>query len=54
MDTKILIYLGVAFGLYIVFRILNRLLNRPNREFWRYYKEILTSSKYKVKGQFED
>jgi hypothetical protein len=54
MDTTILRYVVIAVALFIAYRIITRLLNRPNREFWNFYKEILHSSKYKVKGHFEE
>lgn len=54
MDGKILLYIGLGLLAYLVIRIVTRLMNRPNRQFWRDYREILTSSKYKVKGHFED
>ena len=54
MDTTILKYAAIALAIFIGYRFIMRLMNRPNREFWDYYNEILRSSKYKVKGHFEE
>ena len=48
--TTLLIIGGIVIIGYVLFRI----LTRPDTEFQRQYNEILNSSKYKVKGQFEE
>jgi hypothetical protein len=54
MDTNLLFLGIIAFAGYLLYKFFHRLFNRPNREFWKYYREVLNSSKYKVKGHFED
>jgi hypothetical protein len=51
MNWIIIIGIGILIVLALV---LQRLLTRPDQQFRRYYKEILTSSKYKVKDRFEE
>ena len=46
------ISLYVAIGLYLVYKVFFR-KNPYQEEYERLYKEILSSSKYKVKGQFD-
>lgn len=36
-------------GLYLLYK----LFNKPNKEFQKEINEILTSDKYKVKGQYD-
>ena len=54
METSKVIFLGMyaIIMLYILYRIF--LKRNPNQEeYERLYNEILTSRKYKVKGQFD-
>ncbi len=54
MEIKnlILICVYIAVGLYILYRTLFK-KNPYEEEYEKLYDEILTSSKYKVKGQFD-
>jgi hypothetical protein len=53
MDKTILI-LGAAAVLGLIGYVIYRMSNRPNEEFFRYYEEVLSSDKYRVKGKYED
>jgi hypothetical protein len=53
MDKTIIIF-GAAAILGCIGYILYRMSNRPNQEFFRYYDEVLSSDKYRVKGKYED
>lgn len=52
IENTILISVYVLIGLYFLYKILFR-KNPYQREYERLYNEILTSNKYKVKGQYE-
>jgi hypothetical protein len=53
MDKTILIC-GAAAILGFIGYIIYRFTNKPNEEFFRYYEEVLSSDKYRVKGKYED
>ncbi len=51
MDTKIiLVGVGIV-AAFIAFKLFRR---APDFDVQEYYNDILTSEKYKVKGQFEE
>ena len=52
MENTIWISIYVLVGLYLLYKILFR-KNPYQEEYDRLYKEILTSRKYKVKGQYD-
>jgi len=53
MDNNILIFGGLAILGYLLWRLAGR-LGGPDREFLKYYEEILNSDKYKVRRRNED
>ena len=44
----------VAIGLFLIGYLWYKSLTKPSSRLDEYYKEILTSEEYKVKGQFEE
>lgn len=44
----------VTFGIFLVGYFIYKNLNKSSSGLDEYYKEILTSEEYKVKGQFEE
>ena len=52
IDKAILISIYVIFTLYILYKIFFK-KNPYQEEYEKLYNEILTSDKYKVKGQFD-
>ena len=50
MEKYLFIGLGAILGLIILRRFL---LRKSDREYYKLYGEILTSDKYKVKGQYD-
>jgi hypothetical protein len=53
MDKIILIFGGLAIIGYLIWRLAGR-FGGPNKEFLKYYEEILNSDKYKVRRRNED
>ena len=53
MENQLLFGFYVVLGFYLVYRLL-RSFNRPKKESHDEINEILTSEKYKVKGQYEE
>lgn len=52
IDRTILIGIYVIIGLYILYKLFFR-KNPYQQEYERMYNEIITSKKYKVKGQYD-
>ena len=54
MEVKNIILVSVyaAFGIYVIYRLFFK-KDKGRDEYERLYKEILTSDKYKVKGQHD-
>ena len=52
INKTILISIYAVFGLYILYKLFFR-KNPFQAEYEKLYNEILTSDKYKVKGQYE-
>ncbi len=52
INKTILISIYVLIGLYFIYKLLFR-RNPYKSEYERVYNEILTSNKYKVKGQYD-
>ena len=47
-------YVFIASGLVLALLIFKRLFfNKSNKEYDKMYQELLTSKKYKVKGQYD-
>lgn len=53
MEREMLIGLA-ALGAFLIGYLMYKSLNKSSSELDDYYKEILTSEEYKVKGQFEE
>ncbi|MBI2651779.1 hypothetical protein HYX01_04870 [Candidatus Woesearchaeota archaeon] len=52
LNKTILIGVGIAFGIYLLYKIFFG-KNEFEEEYQRLYNKILTSEDYKVKGQHE-
>ena len=53
MDNNILIFGGLALAGFLIWRLVSR-QGGPDREFMKYYEEVLSSDKYKVRRRNED
>ena len=53
MDNNLIAIIG-GFVIFIVGYLLFKNLNKSDSGFDKYYKNILDSKEYKVKGQFEE
>lgn len=53
MDNQTIAAIG-GFVLFVVGYLLFKSLNKSDSGFKKYYKNILNSEEYKVKGQFEE
>lgn len=53
MDNSMLIFGGLALAGFLIWRFASR-AGGPNKEFLKYYEEILTSDKYKVRRRNEE
>ncbi|MFH1439943.1 MAG: hypothetical protein ABIG89_05220 [Candidatus Woesearchaeota archaeon] len=52
MQKEILIAMYILLGIYIFYRLFLR-KNKDDKDFEKFYEEVLNSKEYKVKGQYE-
>lgn len=52
INKTILVSIYVLVGIYILYRLLFK-KNPYQKEYEKLYKDVLTSDKYKVKGQYD-